>query len=185
MKKILYTSLLGSALLMNFSCNNGKLNTTSIETENTINVTDFVFELEGVFPTNDRFQLFYSNDNNFLEENSVNVNVYGQSVMQKVTFNLPTDVKPQNLRLDLGSNVDNSTVSIRNIRITYKDQEILLSDNEIRDFFPETESVTYDILKLNYSLKPGADGVFDPIWFSNEKLKRSMNQLYNNSNKEK
>lgn len=185
MNKIIFSSLLCTALFMTSSCNNEGRENSKVSTENVEVNGDFVFEIEGVFPTNDRFQLFYSNDTNFTEENSVKVNVYGQNVMQKVTFVLPENAKPQNIRLDLGANADNTTISIKEFKMLYNGNELVANDEKIRDYFPDTESVVFDPVKLVYNLKPNAAGIFDPIVYSGDNLKRSLNQLYNQSKESK
>ena len=185
MKKIIFSSLLCAAIFSMTSCTKEEANSAEVSSESNQLNADFVVELEGVFPKNDRFQLFYSNDTSFLEDKSIKTSVYGQSVLQKIAFGLPNGSTPQNLRLDLGSNPDNTVVSIKNIKITYKGKEVILSDEKIRDFFPDTESAVYDDVKLEYTLKPNVEGIFDPILFSSDLLKKELNKTYNSTKESK
>ena len=177
MKKIILSILAVSSLLLMGACTTEEKKETN-QTEST-NTADFIFELEGIFPKNDRFQLFYSNDTNFKEENSVKVIVYGQTTMQKVVFKLPNDVKPQNLRLDLGSNPEQVSIAIKQFKLDFKGNVIEVADDKFRDYFPETSSVAFDNSKLVYNLIANTDGVFDPIIISSDQFKKDLNKIYN------
>lgn len=180
MKRIMFSVLCISSLLMAISCKNDE---KAIDNkEQAISTRELVFEIEGIFPKNDKFQLFYSNDNNFSEDKSLFVTVYGQSILQKIVFELPEGIKPQNFRLDLGSNADQQEISIKEISITYKGQSESFIDEEFLEIFPETSTVNYDKSRLVYKLVPNVDGIFDPIIVSNDNLKKSLNKLYNTSN---
>lgn len=183
MKRIVLSALFISSLMMMGACNNDK-NVESNQQEE-IATADFVFELEGVFPKNDRFQLFYSNDTNFTEDKSIKVIVYGQTVLQKVTFTLPANVKPQNLRLDLGSNAEQSTVSIKKFTVNYQGKSLEVADEKFRDYFPDTSNVVFDDTKLVYNLTPNVDGIFDPLLLSSDLLKKDLNKIYNSLKEKK
>ena len=183
MKKILLSSLLISSFLTLSSCGDKKggrndlSETEEVEKDST---KGLVVTLEGVFTKNDHFQLFYSNDTNFLEENSITIPVYGQCVVQDIAFELPEGKKPQNLRLDLGSNAEQQFISIKNISIEYRNKIIFNGENEkYLDYFPESSTVVYNPQKLNFELKNNLEGIFDPIMFSNDNLKKVLNKVYN------
>ncbi|MFV0138462.1 hypothetical protein OBK20_04385 [Empedobacter falsenii] len=183
MKKILLSTLLISSFLTLSSCGDKKGERTglpkveeSVKDEN----KGLVVTLEGIFPVNDTYQLFYSISDQFDEEKSLKIPVYGQPVLQKIVFEIPNEEKPQNLRLDFGSNDEQQYVSVKNISIEYMDRVILNGENgKFLEFFPENSTVVYLPQKLKLELKKNAEGIFDPILFSNENLKKILNKTYN------
>lgn len=187
MKKIIFSSLVCAAIFSTTSCNKEGANSTEVSTENTASESKgLVVIVEGVFPKNDRFELFYSNDQNFNGDKMIRQAVYGETTSQKVIFELPENEKPQNLRIDLGSNAEQQFISIKDIRVEYKGKEVLDGRNEkYLEFFPENSTVDYIPEKLTFELKSNLEGVFDPILFSSDNLKKELNKAYNTSKEAK
>lgn len=182
MKNKLIIALSAAALLTFTACNqqeakeNSQLENSSSETKG------LVLTIEGVFPKNDRFELFYSNDQNFDGNKMIRQAIYGEPVVQTITFNIPEDVKPQYLRFDLGSNEEQHIVSIKNIKIDYNGINVMDGSNEkYLEYFPENSTVDYIPEKLIFELKKNMEGQFDPILFSNDNLKKALNKVYNKS----
>ncbi|GEM53443.1 hypothetical protein [Empedobacter brevis] len=188
MKKILLSILLISSFLTLSSCGDKKGGRNDLSEKDEIensNSEGVVVILEGTFLKNDIFQLFYSNDTTFSEQKSIKTIVYGQSILQKVLFQLPKEVKPQSLRLDLGSNPNQTSVTIKKMEINYKDQILIMEGDTFRDYFQPTPSVEFDQVSLEYNLKPNEDGTFDPVLFGNDKVKKGLNKIYNELKEDK
>ncbi|MFV0162261.1 hypothetical protein OBK04_01165 [Empedobacter falsenii] len=188
MKKILLSTLLISSFLTLSSCGDkkgGRNNLSETEELTNIEAKGLVINLEGVFTKNDVYQIFYTDDSVFTEQNSVKTTVYGQSVLQKVSFQLPEKIKPQNLRLDLGNNFNQSAVSIKKIEIMYNDQILNIEGDMFREYFPTTSSVQYDGTSLEYLLKKNEDGSFDPVMFGSDQVKKGLNKIYNQAKEDK
>lgn len=141
-----------------------------------------VVTLEGVFAINDRFELFYSNNQIFDGKRVIRNAVYGEPVLQKIIFEVPSNEKPEYLRIDLGSNAEQKIISIKNIKVQYNGKDVFEGDNEkYLQFFPENTTVSYIPNKLNFELKANLEGNFDPILLSNDNLKKSLNKVYNSA----
>ena len=181
MKKNVFLTLISAAFLFT-SCNQETKEKDAVEntTENDL-TNKLIVKVEGVFPKNDQFQLFYSNDDKFEEDNSVSEVVYGQSVLQTLVFELPKDKKPQNLRLDLGANAAQTSITIKDITIEYNGDKLENEEGKFRDLFGDTYFTVYDPVSFEYKLQPNDQNVFDPMLMGTDKLKRSLNKLYNNS----
>lgn len=183
MKKILLSTLLISSFLTLSSCGDKKggrndlSETEEVEKDST---KGLVVTLEGVFTKNDRFELFYSDNQNFDGKKVIRETVYGEPILQKIVFEIPEKENPQNLRLDLGSNAEQQFITIKNISIEYRNKIILNGENEkYLDYFPSNSTVVYNPQKLNFELKNNLEGFFDPIMFSNDNLKKVLNKAYN------
>lgn len=166
------------------SCNQNNL---SPSTETSMSESKgLVFVIEGVFPTNDVYQLFYSNNNSFIEENSLKVPVFGQTCMQEIVFELPEKSQPQSLRLDFGTNATQNSVTIKSFNIKYKGETVNINNAEILGkYFNVGQGVEYKIETLNLAFSTNPDGIYDPFIVSNDELKKSLNKLYNSSKQEK
>ena len=181
MKNLLLGAFLLGTITMIGSCNTKK--GRGSETENSTSEDSIskglVVTLEGVFPTNDTYQLFYSNDDKFAEEKSIKIPVFGQSVIQKVVFELPADSKPQNLRLDYGVNADQKFISIKNVEFLYKENKLVASNTDFYGkFFVNGQGTTYNVTKLTIDFNINSDGVYDPFAISTAELKKGLNKIY-------
>lgn len=181
MKKNVLLALISATFLFT-SCNNETKEKESSEnvTENDL-TNKLIVKIEGVFPKNDQFQLFYSSNDQFEESNSLSQVVYGQSVLQTLVFELPKDKKPQSLRLDLGANPAQTSVTIKDITIEYNGEKLENEPGKFRELFGDTFYTVYDSISLEYKLQLNDQNVFDPMLIGTDKLKRSLNKLYNSS----
>ena len=130
MKRVLFSLLLSFTLLLTYSCNTEKDEAIEFSTDQPLSSKGLVFDLEGVFPKNNRFELFYSADQNFDGKRMLRQAIYGESIVQKIIFKLNDNNKPQNLRLDLGSNEYQLYVLMKNIVIKDNGEVILDGINE-------------------------------------------------------
>lgn len=130
MKRVLFSLLLSFTLLLTYSCNTEKDEAIEFSTDQLLSSKGLVFDLEGVFPKNNRFELFYSADQNFDGKRMLRQAIYGESIVQKIIFKLNDNKKPENLRLDLGSNEYQLYVLMKNIVIKDNGEVILDGINE-------------------------------------------------------
>lgn len=182
MKKLLFSVLFIYLSINLTSCNDkkGRNNLDETEESEKNQSKGLVITLEGVFPTNDTYQLFYSNDDKFLEEKSIKTEVFGQSVIQKVVFLLPDNIKPQNLRLDYGVNADQKSISIKTVEFLYNENKLVVNNKDFYGkFFVNGQGSAYNLSNLSIELNVNSDGVYDPFAISTPELKKSLNKIYN------
>ncbi|MBQ0148917.1 MAG: hypothetical protein KBS93_10860 [Flavobacteriaceae bacterium] len=184
MKKILLSGLFIMSIFTITSCTEKDKNNVDTANVNEDLKDKLVVTVEGVFPKNDRLQLFYSKDAKFDEKQSLFGMVYGQTVLQKVVFVMPNNIKPQYLRLDLGENPNQTNVTIKDIQLEYNGLSVEHDPEKLREYFEDTYFTVYNPVTREYDLRVNDANVFDPILMGSEKLKRSLNSLYNNSNKQ-
>ena len=187
MKKIIFSSLLCAAIFSMTSCSKEGDNSGNVSTENTISdAKGLVIVLEGVFPTNDTYQFFYSTDGSFAEDKSIKVPVIGQSVLQRVVVELPEGVKPQSFRLDYGYNANQTVVTIKKVEFNYLGNSFeILGADFYGKFFVDGQGTSYDPITLNINIKSNDDGTYDPYATSTDELKKNLNKLYNQSKEAK
>lgn len=150
----------------------------SVNTENHTQKDNYSIEIEGLFQKNDKLEVYYLIEGkDWNNDNSVSQTIYASNKMQKITLDLPKDVEPKNLRVDLGVNPSQTYVTIKNISIKFKDK-VLDGSNEIFiDWFTPNEFVTWDMNYYGYKLSP-VNGSYDPYLMGNDLLiDKMVNEL--------
>ena len=135
---------------------------------------NFSIIIEGVFTKNDKLQIFYLVDGkDWSDESSISQAIYGSNEMQKIELDLPKEIIPKNLRVDLGFNPTQSNVTIKNISIKYK-KEIIDGDfGNFTDYFFPNQFVSWDPNYFGYKLSV-VDGNYDPFFMGNDLLIDSL-----------
>jgi len=121
-----------------FSCKDGK--TEVAESEN------FKITVDVIANKEDDFCLLYTTDgtSNF-QNNAVWQHVKGSADQQSVVFNLPKDVKPTQLRFDVGFNKQQEEIVLKGIAFEYKGKKKESRGTEMRLFFrPDESKCTFD-----------------------------------------
>lgn len=150
----------------------------NIENKEEIPVKDnFSIVIEGVFTKNDKLQIFYLVDGqDWSDESSVSQAIYASNEMQKIELDLPKEVIPTNLRVDLGFNPTQANVTIKNISVKYKNEIIDGDLGGFSDYFFPNQFVSWDPNYFGYKLSV-IDGNYDPFFMGNDLLIDSLKSL--------
>ncbi|MGV0947310.1 hypothetical protein ACTS9U_11650 [Empedobacter falsenii] len=185
MKKFLLSTLLISSFLTLSSCGDKKGGRNDLSEKEEVekdSTKGVVVTLEGVFPTNDVYQLFYSTTDQYDEKKSLHVPVYGQQVLQKVVFEIPEGEKPLYIRVDMGSNPAQTIATIKEVKFSYNENDFKVDNKDvIGKFFVNNPSIEYNPVTLSLNLKADQNNVYDPFMISNDELKKSLNKLYSSN----
>lgn len=159
-------------LLLSFgACKNVEINEEVAIKDN------FSIVIEGVFTKNDKLQVFYLVEGkDWSDENSISQPIYASNEMQKIELDLPKEIIPNNLRVDLGSNPTQSNVTIKNISIKYKNETINGDLGIFTDYFYPNQFVSWDPNYFGYKLS-AIDGNYDPFFMGNDLLIDSLKSL--------
>jgi hypothetical protein len=166
-----------------FSCKNeGKSETkeeaTTIE-KPSVNKNVFSVTLNAIVRKDDSFQIFYKENENdaFEEKNSMYVEFKGSENAQDIIFNLPEDVLPNYLRLDLGVNKEQEQIKINKLKFNYFSKNFEIKGKDYLTYFYLNEATT----KIDTSgvITPilGKDGGYDPMSASSEGLRLQIESL--------
>lgn len=167
---IIFTSLISFLLI---SCNLTQKEDAAVEKKSTSD--DVTLTLEAKFLLNDKFQIYYTKEPNveLNGDNLLNKYVYGSDQMQKVVFKFPKGIIPYKIRLDLGENVGQKNISVKNISINYKDNEINGDDGEFMKSWTTNASLVYDNNKFIYNIEL-INGLHDPLLITNVNLEKKL-----------
>lgn len=102
----------------------------------------FKVTLDVIAKVDDDFALYYTEDGtvNFFDTKPVWQGFKGNESVQQVTFNLPEDVIPTQLRLDFGMKQDQPNIKVEKITLQYKSKKREIIGAEIFKFFRADEN---------------------------------------------
>ncbi|WP_405294441.1 hypothetical protein [Algibacter sp. Ld11] len=169
-------------LTLSFACKNEtkkEVESTIEKTETTVkNINDNIFkiEIEAKVTEDDKFDVFYVADDpngSFSSKSMISKRVKGSKDYQRITFELPKDILPYKLRIDLGDNGSKnlSDISIKSFNLTLNDKKIEIDNATAKAFFvPNVYMVKKD---LGYGRRV-IDGKYDPFLVSTALLNQKI-----------
>jgi|GEM_PF-1148264 len=183
MNKILYGVLITSFLI---SCGDNKGERSKSEETNDqaaapIVITDpLKVSLNAIIPKDDTIEVYYRFDPkaNFESMYVVNAPVKGQDSAQNVVFDLPTDKKIYDFRIDFGSNKEQSDIQIKNFNMQYKGNSFNVKDTLFFQYFWNNEFIDYTRNKAIAKPK-SVNGNYDPIFMPRETFSFEIDKLFN------
>ncbi|PDS23405.1 hypothetical protein [Flavobacterium branchiophilum] len=161
MKTKLLIAALASTLL--FSCKNDKQEQAEPK-KPTVKVA-----LDLVIKKDDSLQIFYIQNGEAEYNGALTVwaTVKGSDKPQEVMFNLPEDVLPTKLRIDLSKNKQQDPIEVKKFTIKYQDRIFQVKDTMFFQYFIPNEQVEWDRKKAIASFKK--DGKeYDPQFGSRD-----------------
>lgn len=172
MKNITFFSVL-LPFIMLLSCNSAQKDDAALEKESSAD--EVTLTLEAAFLQNDKFQIYYTKEPNveLNGEHFIDKYVYGKDQMQKIDFKFPKGVIPYKIRLDLGENMEQKNISVKNISINYKDQVINGDDGEFMKSWTTNGSLVYDPSKFIYNIEL-INGLHDPLFISSVDVEKKL-----------
>lgn len=129
----------------------------------------FQLEMDAVILKNDKFELFYKeyNDEEFSEERVITVTVNGSSDTQKLVFDLPAGILPNELRLDVGEDPNQEAISLNSLKIGFDQKEYLINSAKFVEVFEPNKYVIYNETDQKILTKK-MDDVYDPFFIAND-----------------
>jgi hypothetical protein len=162
---------------MFFSCKDD----SKIEEEVVVqNKPVFKIALDLVIKKDDSLQVFYC-ENGETEINGANTvwsSVKGNNNSQQVIFNLPEDVFPTKLRIDLSKNKDQDEIEIKGFTINYDKKSFSVKDTMFYQYFIPNEQIDWDRKKAIAKFKSKEGEFFDPQFGSRELMEAELQKLY-------
>ncbi|MFT3794530.1 hypothetical protein [Flavobacterium sp.] len=98
--------------------------------------------LDVVAKKDDSFHLFYSEDGNFTEENSIWVEFKGSENSQKLNFDVPKDKLPSQIRIDFGLNKDQGDIKVNGLELSYYGKNVTITGADFFNYFRPNETNT-------------------------------------------
>jgi hypothetical protein len=114
--------------------------------------SDFNINMDLVIKKTDSIHTYYTTDGSidFNEPQSFWTKVKGDTKNQKVNINFPDDIIPNQIRIDLGNNIQQEDIVLNKLDFIYKTQLFILKGKEIYRYLRVDESST--VLDKNLGL---------------------------------
>lgn len=108
-----------------------------------------VFEIEITYKVSqdDVFQVFYTSDDaseHFSTKSMIRKKVFGSDEFNTVKIQLPKNMLPYKIRIDLGEKKEQGEIGIQEIKLKYLGREIDIKKELILEFFSINEFLKYD-----------------------------------------
>lgn len=126
---------------------------------------------------NNRIDVFYIGDNpngGFNDKELVSKNVLGDKGFQVVELELPKDILPYSLRIDIGENSlkTETPIEITDIKIILNDNVIEIDSNTLEVFFQP--NIYFEKISNGLYRRKIVDGKFDPYFVSKGILNKKI-----------
>ena len=132
-----------------------------------------------VVKKDDNFQIYYNEDGSqaFTADKLINVDVKGSDTPQEITFKLPKDVLPTNLRFDLGSNKMQDEIKMVNFRMKYLDKTFEAKDSILDFYFGYNAQIKYDKKTSIAKINAPTGELYDPIFIAKSNLQEELKKM--------
>jgi hypothetical protein len=147
------------------SCKN-KEEVTPVE-EIKANTFDVIIDLK--IEKNDELILFYKDPSiaYFDDKNTVYNGLKGSPESQLVTFSVPEGVLPNDIRFDISSNKDQSSITINSITLAFEGRTFKIEQKDILKYFTPNEFIKFDEATGTVNFVKNGES-FDPYFLTKE-----------------
>lgn len=150
---------------------------TSCKNENTdLEKDNVTVTIETVFGKNDYLKISYLKNGTWSDDNTLSKPIYASNQMQKIEFDLPKGIKPENIRFNVGYNPTQNYVTIKNITIKYKSQIIDGDMGKYSKYFSTNGFIFWDSDYVGYKLAK-INNQYDPTLTGNDLLIGKLKKL--------
>ena len=160
-KKLIFINLV---LLTLFSSCKNKEEVTPVE-EVKANTFDVIIDLK--IEKNDELILFYKDPSiaYFDDKNTVYNGVKGNAESQLATFSIPEGILPNDIRFDVSSNKEQTSVIINSITLSFEGRIFKIEQKDILKYFTPNEFIKFDEAKGEVSFIKNGES-FDPYFLT-------------------
>jgi hypothetical protein len=141
----IFLILFSSVLFISCKNENSNDSTDTVKPETTFD-NSFKVNLSVNLKKDDAFSLYYSEDGtlNFKAE-PIWLEVKGSESTQDVTFSLPKDTYPSQIRLDFGMNKEQEDILLKAVTFEYKGIKKQIAGSDIGNYFiPDQSKCSFD-----------------------------------------
>lgn len=138
-------------------------------------------KIDAIIQENDSIQTFYTTNSSidFNETQSFWTHVKGSKKNQTLSFHFPDSVKPKQVRMDFGRNIEQRDVILNEVNFFYQDKNFSAKGEEIYLIFRVNDANTLiDKLTGNLKRKDTTETVGPSLYPEGNKLFEKLNELY-------
>lgn len=137
-------------------------------------VNHFVVDMTVIAPQKDDFAVYYTEDgtNNFKGEQAVWSGTKPEAGSQTVTFHLPEEVVPTQIRFDFGMNKDQGDITLEKFKFTYYGKTFEAIGSDFFRYFLENKDIKTEVdpAKGTITFKRNPEKYMTPYFYPNQPL---------------
>jgi PBP1b-binding outer membrane lipoprotein LpoB len=140
--------------------------------------SNFTYLLNAKIPSDESMSLYYTEGRNekFTEKNRLIKKVKGSDDFQEIEFKImDSKILPSRLRLHF-SNKDQKKITIKSVKLMYKDGEFVISDSLFTKYFVPNRFIKYGNVAGEYNFV-SIDNTFAPYFVSKTLLADVLDML--------
>lgn len=156
MKKLYFLALVAITLV---SCKQESKQTETVDETTTLKKENFYVELETTSSKKDDFALYFTTDNTN-DFNGTQAVWHGVDSLTEelVTFDIPEEFLPTNLRLDLGLNKAQDSVVVKKVKLSYLDKNLEFTGDNFFTYFIKDDQFKTKVDSIKKTLTIYKDG---------------------------
>lgn len=130
------------------------------KTENGFNIT-----FNAIVEKDDEFKLFYNEDSseNYDGDQMVTLKITGKPEAQDLSFSLPENIQPMNLRFDIGGNKELKKVEFNSFKIKHNEKTFSAEKANFFKYFYPNAQVEVDSITAVAKIIAKPSDVYNPI----------------------
>lgn len=163
---------------MLIACKNEKT-ADKIETAENKKNDGLKISLTLIAPLEDSLQVYYTEDEygDYNDMNSVWSVIKGNDSTQTAVFEIPEDVYPTHLRLDLGQNKDQKEIQIKEFAMEFQGKKFQVKDTLFFQYFQPVNQIDWDRKNAIAKIVTPEGQKHDPSFNPRETLKEELKKL--------
>jgi hypothetical protein len=128
---------------------------------------------DAIYEKDDEISMIFKIDGFWDYDHPKTFKIQGNTAMQNLTFELPKGLAVENVQIDLSSNIEQKTLTLKGVSIS-NNEKIIISGSEMGfvQYFNTGTGLDWDYVKLRYNLIFG--GEFPPRMVGNELLESML-----------
>ncbi|WP_115460776.1 hypothetical protein [Winogradskyella aurantiaca] len=118
-------------------------------------------------PKDDTFEIYYyeTGSSTFHSKDFVSKKILGNEYDQDILFDLPENMYPERLRLDLGKNVNQDPIKLNSVTLIWNDKKYEFSKEELKNDLRPSKFVIFDKERLIVKTVE-VNGRYDPYFYT-------------------
>lgn len=166
MKKYFYLVFI---IVFIFSCKDKNDNFTKEDNQVEVKKKPFLIEMDLKVYDDDVICLYYKDNTiTFFNENmGIYKNIIKSEHLQKISFELPEEITPNDFRFDLSHQNPKQKIIINKITFVKEDKSFIIEGNEILKYLTPNQGVVFNEDDKTFTFRNNEDGSYDPYLSTN------------------
>jgi hypothetical protein len=161
--------ILFSIILTSCGGDKKKESVDELSTESVNSKDNYSIIFEGIYEKNDEISMVFKKGGNWDYDHPTTFKIVGQPTMQKLIFDLPYELSIDNVQIDLSSNHEQKTLTLKGVYVLNNGKEVINGSNmAFIKYFNTGGGLDWDFKKLRYNLIFG--GQYPPRMCGNDVL---------------